>query len=343
MDEATNSPKRLKKGWHTMSTDSIDIRQRVDEYEAKKIRLRNALAEKKEHPDRSWKLLARKWNISDKTIAKYWKSGWSLTIPRPNESKMALKSDDFPAETPWSLKPESFNCPDTELTFAALVALQDPPKAGVAEAVEQCANSSIRVVMVTGDHALTATAIAREVGIIRAPTLNEVAVAAGLESWQEVEPDAAEAVVVTGYELPTLSEDAWETVLDKKQIVFARTSPEQKLEIVERCQARGDIVAVTGDGVNDSPALKRADIGCAMGIMGSDVSKESAVVILMDDNFASIVTGIAQGRLIFENLRKALMYMVSSNSCQLLPFIFFAAFQLPLALSPLLILANPKE
>lgn len=250
-----------------------------------------------------------------------------------------LPHDCYPADTVWSLEAETYNCPDNELTFVALAALQDPPKQGVAEAVAQCANSSIRVIMVTGDHALTATAIAREVGIVRGPTLNDVAAAEGLTSWQELEPDAAEAVVVTGYELQTLSEEAWATVLDKKQIVFARTSPEQKLEIVERCQTLGEIVAVTGDGVNDSPALKRADIGCAMGIMGSDVSKESAVVILMDDNFASIVTGIAQGRLIFENLRKALRYMVSSNSCQLLPFIFFAAFQLPLALSPLLILA----
>merc|ERR1711998_727512 len=122
------------------------------------------------------------------------------------------------------------------------------------------------------------------------------------------------------------------------QIVFARTSPTQKLVIVEHCQKSGEIVAVTGDGVNDAPALKKADIGVAMGIMGSDVSKEAADMILLDDNFASIVAGVQEGRLIFDNLKKSIAYTLSSNIPEITPFLIFITCQTPLPLTTVLIL-----
>merc|ERR1712054_87264 len=123
-----------------------------------------------------------------------------------------------------------------------------------------------------------------------------------------------------------------------RDLVFARTSPEQKLKIVNNAQAMGHVVAVTGDGVNDSPALKGADIGCAMGIAGTEVSKEAADMILMTDDFSAIVDGIEEGRLIFDNLKKSIAYTLSSNIPEILPFIFFILFQVPLPLSTVLIL-----
>jgi sodium/potassium-transporting ATPase subunit alpha len=148
----------------------------------------------------------------------------------------------------------------------------------------------------------------------------------------------AKAIVVHGELLRDMSDAQLDAVLAHEQIVFARTSPQQKLRIVEGCQRRGEIVAVTGDGVNDSPALKKADIGIAMGIAGSDVSKEAAKMILMDDNFASIVRGIEEGRLISDNLKKSIAYTVSSNIPELIPFLAFIAFRLPLGLTTFLIL-----
>lgn len=155
----------------------------------------------------------------------------------------------------------------------------------------------------------------------------------------DVDTSEADGVVVTGAEVGALTPELWDKILTKRQVVFARTSPEQKLTIVEHCQDRGELVAVTGDGVNDSPALKKADLGCAMGITGSDVSRDAAVVVLMDDNFASIVVGIREGRIIFDNLKKCIAYTLSSNSAELAPFVFFALAGIPLALSVVLILA----
>ncbi|KAM8701649.1 hypothetical protein ACLKA7_005522 [Drosophila subpalustris] len=184
----------------------------------------------------------------------------------------------------------------------------------------------------------TAKAIARSVGIITKPTAEDLAKKRGLPI-SEIDPRQASAIVVNGGELLEMkAEDLDAIIYHHNEIVFARTSPQQKLLIVEACQRRGEIVAVTGDGVNDSPALKRADIGVAMGITGSDVSKQAADMILLDDNFASIIVGIEEGRLIFDNLKKSIAYTLTSNLPEITPFLFFMMFDIPLALGTIAIL-----
>ena len=173
----------------------------------------------------------------------------------------------------------------------------DPPRAAVPDAVSKCRSAGIKVIMVTGDHPITAKAIAKGVGIISegTETVEDIAQRLNIPA-SEVNKKDAKACVMHGSELKDLSSDDLDELLKHHtEIVFARTSPQQKLVIVEGCQRLGAIVAVTGDGVNDSPALKKADIGVAMGIAGSDVSKQAADMILLDDNFASIVTGVEEG------------------------------------------------
>uniref|UniRef100_A0A674H7S8 Sodium/potassium-transporting ATPase subunit alpha n=1 Tax=Taeniopygia guttata TaxID=59729 RepID=A0A674H7S8_TAEGU len=193
--------------------------------------------------------------------------------------------------------PEALAEVATGLCFAGLVSLIDPPRATVPQAVRKCRTAGIRVIMVTGDHPVTAKAIAAAVGIISEGSETPEDVATRLHlPLEQVDPRQARARVVTGSELAALAPGALEELLrTHPEMVFARTSPQQKLLIVESCQRLGAIVAVTGDGVNDSPALKKADIGVAMGIAGSDAAKQAADMILLDDNFASIVTGVEQG------------------------------------------------
>ena len=169
--------------------------------------------------------------------------------------------------------------------------------------------------MVTGDHPTTAKAIAKSVGIISDgnETVEDIAARRGCKV-EQVNPREANAAVIHGNDLREMDADQLADVItNHSEIVFARTSPQQKLMIVEGFQKQGQIVAVTGDGVNDSPALKKADIGIAMGIAGSDVSKQAADMILVDDNFASIVVGVEEGRLIFDNLKKSIAYTLTSN------------------------------
>jgi len=213
--------------------------------------------------------------------------------------------------------------------------LLDPPKASVPDAVAKCRTAGIRVIMVTGDHPLTAAAIARQVGII-APSSQ-------LITYEETTcPSALEnhaAALIAGGVLHHMSEDVLDQVIQThREVVFARTSPQQKLRIVEAFQRMGAVVAVTGDGVNDSPALKMADIGIAMGIAGSDVSKEAADMILLDDNFATIVSGVEEGRLIFDNLKKSIVYTLTSNIPEILPFLAWVVAGIPLPLTTLQIL-----
>lgn len=222
------------------------------------------------------------------------------------------------------------NFPKDELIFVGLFALIDPPRQGVPEAVEKCKEASVRVFMVTGDHPITAQAIAKQVGIIDDAHLaaKDAAVVTGddIRQWMMIED-------------PIAQQAKWDEALDHTQIVWARVTPAHKLLIVENAQRRGEIVSVTGDGVNDAPALKKGNVGIAMGISGKDVSKEAADLILMDDNFASIVNGVEEGRLIFDNLKKSIMYTLTSKPPELIPFIVLIAANFPPALSSILILA----
>ena len=217
----------------------------------------------------------------------------------------------------WDKMPEK---PDSEthengLQFLGLTSIIDPPREEVFEAVAQCKTAGIVPVMITGDHALTAKTIAQRLGILN------------------IEND----LVVTGQELAAMDEN---TILAKveKIKVYARVSPEQKLQIVKMLQQKGHYVAMTGDGVNDAPSLKRANIGIAMGITGTDVSKEAAHMILLDDNFSTIVKAVREGRRIYDNILKFIKYMMTTNSGELWTLLIGPILGLPVALLPIHIL-----
>ena len=178
---------------------------------------------------------------------------------------------------------------ETDLTFIGMVGMIDPPREEAKRAVEKCKTAGIKTVMITGDHKITATAIAKQLGI--------------LENEEEA---------ITGSELERMSDEEL-TKNIRNYSVYARVSPEHKVRIVRAWQANGEIVAMTGDGVNDAPALKNADIGCAMGVVGTDVAKEAADVILTDDNFATVVSAVEEGRRIYDNILKAIQFLLSSN------------------------------
>jgi len=249
-----------------------------------------------------------------------------------------LDEKQFPKNYPFD--PDTENFPLTGLRFVGLMSMIDPPRAAVPDAVSKCRSAGIKVIMVTGDHPITAKAIARNVGIITEKSFTVEDLAAKRKcNVKDVNPREAQAAVVNGGEIKDMSPEKLDEILKYHgEIVFARTSPQQKLIIVEGCQRMGAIVAVTGDGVNDSPALKKADIGVAMGIAGSDVSKQAADMILLDDNFASIVTGVEEGRLIFDNLKKSIAYTLTSNIPEISPFLLFILADVPLPLGTVTIL-----
>uniref|UniRef100_A0A673L6D2 Sodium/potassium-transporting ATPase subunit alpha n=1 Tax=Sinocyclocheilus rhinocerous TaxID=307959 RepID=A0A673L6D2_9TELE len=251
---------------------------------------------------------------------------------------LLLPEDQYPKG--FAFDTEDVNFQTDNLCFVGLMSMIDPPRAAVPDAVGKCRSAGIKVIMVTGDHPITAKAIAKGVGIISEgnETVEDIAARLNIPVSQ-VNPRDAKACVIHGTDLKDYSQEQIDEVLQNHtEIVFARTSPQQKLIIVEGCQRQGAIVAVTGDGVNDSPALKKADIGVAMGIAGSDVSKQAADMILLDDNFASIVTGVEEGRLIFDNLKKSIAYTLTSNIPEITPFLFFIIVNIPLPLGTITIL-----
>jgi len=249
-----------------------------------------------------------------------------------------LDSNEFPRGFKFDV--EEVNFPVQNLRFIGLMSMIDPPRAAVPDAVAKCRSAGIKVVMVTGDHPITAKAIAKSVGIISdgSETVEDIALRRNI-LVEEVNPREACAAVIHGSDLREMTpEQLLDVINHHSEIVFARTSPQQKLMIVEGFQRQGQIVAVTGDGVNDSPALKKADIGVAMGITGSDVSKQAADMILLDDNFASIVVGVEEGRLIFDNLKKSIAYTLTSNIPEISPFLTYILFGIPLPLGTITIL-----
>ena len=206
---------------------------------------------------------------------------------------------------------------EEDLVFAGLVGLEDPPRPEVRAATRRCGEAGIRVIMITGDHPHTATAIAREIRLVRSESPG----------------------VITGEQLRHLSPIQLRLALDAAELIFARVSADQKMRIVEALKQKRHVVAVTGDGVNDAPALKSAHIGIAMGITGTDVAKEAADMVLLDDNFASIVNAVEEGRAVFENIRKFLTYILAHNVAELIPYLAFVLFNIPLPLTPIQILA----
>jgi len=241
----------------------------------------------------------------------------------------------FPTDFQFSTDDDEPNFPLTGLCFIGLMSMIDPPKATVPNAVSSCRSAGIKVIMVTGDHPITAQAIAKQVGI-----LSSSPVIYGEETPVPSEFQQGVSACVPGYVMTDWSDDMLDQLIAAHyEIAFARTSPKQKLFIVEGYQRAGNIVAVTGDGVNDSPALKKADIGVAMGIAGTEVSKEAADMIILDDDFATIVHGVEEGRLIFDNLKKSIVYTLTSNIPEILPFLTWVVLRIPLPLGTIAILA----
>lgn len=207
---------------------------------------------------------------------------------------------------------------ERDLTFLGLIAMMDPPRPEVESAVAICHSAGIRIIMITGDYGLTAESIARRIGIIR----------------------GAQPRIVTGAELDSMDDTALREALTD-EVIFARVAPEHKLRVVNALRAQGHVVAVTGDGVNDAPALKQADIGVAMGRAGTDVAREAADIILTDDNFASIVSAVEEGRAVYANIKKFATYIFTSNTPEAVPFVLFAfsGGRIPIALNVMHILS----
>eukprot|EP00344_Euplotes_crassus_P005805 CAMPEP_0196998080 /NCGR_PEP_ID=MMETSP1380-20130617/3549_1 /TAXON_ID=5936 /ORGANISM="Euplotes crassus, Strain CT5" /LENGTH=1183 /DNA_ID=CAMNT_0042414523 /DNA_START=32 /DNA_END=3583 /DNA_ORIENTATION=- len=309
-------------------------------------------------PERIWgrcnKILV---NGEVREINEYWDKRFeeaNATLGKNGERVLAfaniyLNEKEYKSGSQFVMKEELKNYPMENLTFVGLVALNDPPRVYVDHSVDKCRKAGIKVIMVTGDQPVTAAAIAKKVNIIsRGAKVNVDMIEEGMDPEKAFEE--CDALVIHGDELARrhaqqeqYNENDPEkgrfllNWISKREVVFARTTPSQKLIIVDACQRAGHVVAVTGDGVNDSPAIKKANIGIAMG-SGSDVAKNAADMIILDDDFSSIVNGVEEGRLIFDNLKKSIAYTLSSNIPEIAPFIMFILAQMPLPLTTVMIL-----
>jgi Ca2+-transporting ATPase len=206
---------------------------------------------------------------------------------------------------------------EKDMIFVGLAAMLDPPRLEVREAVTKAKQAGIKTVIITGDYGPTAQVVAREVGLV----------------------DSACCNIIRGVDLEALSDEAIVDAVKGGNVIFARVSPEQKLRIVKVIKERGEIVAVTGDGANDAPSLKEADVGVAMGVSGTDVAREAADIVLLDDSFESIVKAVESGRAIYENIRKFIVYVFSHNWAELIPYVLYAVLGIPLPLLVVQVLA----
>ncbi len=233
---------------------------------------------------------------------------------------------------------------EQNLVFLGLIGLYDPPRQGVPEAIRACHRAGIKVTMVTGDYGLTAQAIAHQIGLLDPGAIASRPLG-GCSGAPADSPLAGSPLggasgagadpvrVISGDDLDRLSEVQLRQLIKfRSRLVFARMAPEQKLRLVLACRALGEVVAVTGDGVNDAPALRAADVGLAMGRNGTDVAREAADIVLLDDNFASIVAAIHQGRAVYQNIRKFMTYILASNVAEVTPFLWMVTLRIPAAL-----------
>ncbi|MDD5611202.1 MAG: cation-transporting P-type ATPase [Candidatus Omnitrophica bacterium] len=252
-----------------------------------------------------------------------------VELTSEKKSEISLKIDEFARDglrilgfayrgfQEKDLDSSSTQAVERDLVFIGITAMYDPPRPEVKNAIAVCKKAGIRVVMITGDYQITALSVARQIGIV----------------------STADPEVVTGADFPHLTTEQLKNKLLNKEVVFARVNPEHKLTVVNAFKELGNIVAVTGDGVNDAPALKRADIGVAMGLRGTDVAKESAEMVLIDDNFTSIVSAIEEGRAVFENIKKFITYIFAHLVPEAIPYIFYVLLKIPLPITVMQILA----
>lgn len=261
--------------------------------------------------------------------------GINMTLGKRGERVIAmayseLDRESFPPGFVFEIDPPNF--PMIGLNLIGFTALIDPPRETVFNAISLCHSAGIKVIMVTGDHPITARSIAKSLNMITKKTKEEFE-----EEGQPLPADYRGAVVVHGTEMANFTQEDWDNVLEHEEIVFARTMPQQKQELVMQLTKKNHVVAMTGDGVNDAPALKAAHVGIAM-YSGAAVAKEAAQLILVDDDFSAIVEGVKEGRLIYDNLKKCIAYVLTSNVPELVPFLAFIAGKIPLAIETIVIL-----
>ena len=277
-----------------------------------------------------WMVLSKGAPLELLSHCSHWFQAGTIVPLGAAERQLAISANDVMARQGYRViavacKPvDEAELVESNLVLLGLIGLYDPPRPGVHRAIAACKQAGIKVTMVTGDYGLTAQAIARQIGLLEAPLHGPI------------DP----VRVIHGHDLDRLSDAQLRQVIRfRSRLVFARMAPEQKLRLVQAYKALGEVVAVTGDGVNDAPALRAADVGLAMGRSGTDVAREAADIVLVDDNFSTIVSAIRQGRAVYQNIRHFILYVMASNVAEVAPFVTMLLLRIPSALSVLQILA----